>query len=722
MAYAFFKSVKDTDKFINMDPNVPVENPIVNYNNFWLGNQFSKPNNNKRMNWLHYGFGSSTTPIDWMLAGGYGGIVSNVRFNQKYLKDPYEFALLKSAYDYAAQNNMTLWIYDEYQWPSGKAYGLVLDSHPGREWESTGIEHIVLTGSGGFASYRLGDKNGKGIELGIMQATLTDATGSVNLMINGGCSVFAAASGSWTLDVYVLRYTYNDVEDRTDFNTLRDVDLLNPDAVKCFIELTHEQYKEHLGESFKNITAFFTDEPQLGNRDMRNYVVWTTGLAEKFYKTYGYEINIPSLFSGSTVYDRMIRLNYYQLVASMFKQSYVDQISEWCESNSVASSGHLLFEEDMNDHIETYGGNFMQIVGGMSIPGADVLWVDPYNLLRQNFIGNYMGLRYVSSAAKNAGKNDVMIEFNPNAVRALDRYEDVLGVSIAGLSITRLLGTNKYNFINPSMNYTIAEINAMNTYIGRLNTILDETVECGEIGIFYPIATVQAYHDADSVHSSEFGEKTKAIDINTNYEALCLLLLQNQLLFTVLDDESISQAQITADGKMLIGLGSYSTIVIPFTEYMSVAALQKLADFATAGGTVFFCQSTITQGMLLNQEAEIASTLSSFETSSANSIGALVRKVKASVSTSLTTKVSVGNSQNLLMGDFASKTHNVSFLVNTSDTDMAVQWSHADSYKGKSTIYYPGSGNIETIDCSKSELEAIIPAYQGILIVRENAN
>ncbi len=721
--YAFFKTAEDAAEFIKFKPDSSdEEKPNVNYQDFWLGEQFQTPTNDKKMNWLHYGFSASTSPVDWMLMGGYGGIVSNVKFNQNYLKDPNEFAILKKAYDYAASKGMTLWIYDEYQWPSGKAYGLVLDRQPGREWEATGIEHIVLTGTGGVASYTLGDKNGKDIELGIMQAIFTDSTGSVNLEINSDAGVSANASGEWRLDIYILRYTYDGVEDRTDFTTLRDVDLLNPAAVKCFIELTHQQYKDNFGESFKNITAFFTDEPQLGNRGMSDYVVWTDGLAERFYETYGYEINIPSLFSGSEVYDRMVRLNYYQLIANMFKESYIDQITEWCEANGVASSGHLLFEEDMNDHIETYGGNFMQVVGGMSIPGVDVLWVDPYNLLRQNFIGNYMGLRYVSSAAKNAGKNDVMIEFNPNAVSALDNYNDKLGVSLAGLSITRLLGTNKYNVINPSMDYSISELNKMNTYIGRLNTILDQTVECGELGIFYPIATVQAYHDADSDHSSETGEgNTYASEINTNYERLCLTMLQNQLLFTVLDDESISQSQITEDGKMLVGLGSYSVIVVPFAEYMSVEALQMLADFANAGGKVFLFKSNITHGLELGQEEKIADILASFEKSTAASTSALSRKVKEVISTSLTTTVSSGATKDLLMGDFTSSTHDVSFLVNTADTDMTVKWSYTDGYTGSATIYYPGEGNIETVELSEGG-EVIIPAYQGVLIVRENSN
>ena len=77
-----------------------------------------------------------------------------------------------------------------------------------------------------------------------------------------------------------------------------------------------------MGDAFRNVDAFFTDEPQLGNRGMRKYVVWTPGLEDKFRTEYGYELNLPSLFSGDTDADRLCRMQYYRLVAKLFRESY----------------------------------------------------------------------------------------------------------------------------------------------------------------------------------------------------------------------------------------------------------------------------------------------------------------------------------------------------------------------------------------------------------------
>ncbi len=692
----------------------------VNYADFWLGEEFANPDNSKRMYWLSYGFNGNTSPVDRFLSEGYGGICSNVNFNQNYLKDPKEFAILKKVYDYALEKGMTLWLYDEYQFPSGKAYGLVLDAQKGREWESTGVKHLTFTGTGGTASYSVGAAYGTDVEIGVVQAILTDDKGSRNLVVNESGNVEATATGMWTLDIYLLRYNYDGEEDRSDFSTLRDVDLLNPDAVKYFIEITYQQYHDRLGDTFDSIEAFFTDEPNLGNVEEIGYIPWTKGLDERFYETYGYQINIPSLFNGFTDYDKMVRLNYYQLVSAMFKEAYIDQIADWCEAHGTAFSGHLLLEENFNHHIEVYGGNLLQTLGGMTIPGSDALWVDPDNLLNLNCFGSFMGLNYAYSAAKNDGKRDVLVEYNPAVFDSFNDLEDKFGASIGGLSIMRLLGSNKYVIINPQYSYNSKQLNHLNTYIGRLNTVLDETVECGDLAVFYPIATAQALYYADKDQDVD----SYVSDLNYKYQMLCKELNENQCRHTIIDDESICASTITSDGRMLIGLGSYSIIIVPYTEYMSVRALEKLEQFIEAGGKVAFVDSDIKHGLVAGQEDEVKVIIDriSDKVITASRSSVLVKKIVNLISHDLTAKVVNGSRERFMMADFESEDRDVSFLVNASAKDMTVKWNYTDGYDGKADIYYPGSGNIEAVDMSEGVITVVIPAYEGILIVREDDN
>lgn len=725
-AYALYDNLEDAMTFANYkSPTFSADDllPDVDYASFWRGEAFAHPDNFEKILWVHYGFNESTfeSALDRFEAQGFGGVVSNVNFNQQYLKDEAEFELLRRVYMSAVERKMNVWIYDEYQWPSGRAYGQVLDDGHD-EYESTGIKHKTLTGNGGTVSYTLDEEYR---EIRVMEAILKDEDGERTLNLVDNTIESVTAKGAWTLDVYVLRYTFEGEEDRTNFDKLRHVDLLNKDAVARFIELTHEHYKSAFGDDFSVVDAFFTDEPQLGNRDYEDYAAWTNGLDVLFKETYGYDLPIHAIFKGDDDASKLARMQYYALVADLFKSSYIDQISAWCEANGVNSSGHLLFEENMNDHVETYGGNFLQIIGGMTIPGADILWVDPTHLLSNCNIGSYMGLRYVTSGAKNAGRDRVMIEYNPSAVKTEEFSKDYMGSSIGGATLTRLFGTTEYTMINPQNDYRIAEINLLNNYIGRLNTLLADTKETGDVGVFYPIATIQALHDADSVHSSAYGKETDAaVKLNNDYAELCKQLLTNQVLYTVIDDESICAAEISSDGRLIIGNGAYRIMILAYADYISAEAAEKLDAFCKAGGTVIFFDGAPSKSLDGKSDDRVAAAMASMSdqpTYKRNRLPKMCVEISEMCNNimSIDSCKGVGKTD-VLYGDFADDGHDLSYFANSAATAATLSVTFRDGYDGAYTIYYPYSGNIES--GSGNTIALSVPAYEAVIVMREDDN
>ena len=377
----------------------------------------------------------------------------------------------------------------------------------------------------------------------------------------------------------------------------------------------------------------------------------------------------------------------------------------------------------MNDHVETYGGDFMQIIGGMTIPGADTLWIHPNQLLSECFVGNHMGLRYVASAARNAGKSDVMLEYNPSAVSTDDFQNDKMGASIGGATLTRLFGSTIYNVINPQYDYSYDEINYLNTYVGRLNTILDGTREAGDMAIFYPIATIQALHNADDVHSAERGEGTEAVELNRNFTQLCLDLLQRQVLYTVIDDQSICAATVTTDGRLVIGNGSYRTIVLAYGEYISAEAAEKLALFKEAGGNVVFVatgyedyKTTGTEG-----NARVAAAMEKLaDCDQFKASVAATRISKMAHNAMKLTALDTLNTRNVLYGDFIDAEHDITFVANSTALDGKATLAFTDDYDGAYTVYYPGTGLI--VSGSGNSVDIDLPAYCAVLIMREDKN
>ena len=90
------------------------------------------------------------------------------------------------------------------------------------------------------------------------------------------------------------------------FNHQSYADTLNPEAVRYFLEVTHEKYCQAVGGEFgKTIPAIFTDEPQfgkkrcLGNADSQEEVMlpFTEDFPDSFQKAYGEDLldHIPEL-------------------------------------------------------------------------------------------------------------------------------------------------------------------------------------------------------------------------------------------------------------------------------------------------------------------------------------------------------------------------------------------------------------------------------------------
>ncbi len=722
--YGLYETREDAETFVNFTPTSsgsaePL--PDVDYASFWRGEAFANPANSTRMRWVTYGFETTnTTPIDNFLAQGFGGVVSNVLFEKNYLLNDQQFEIVGSVYDYASKQGMTTWIYDEYQWPSGKAFGQVLEGHD--EYQATGIAHRILQGKDGeTATFTC-----SGSDIRILRVDIDDKNGRRTLTAADGVGereVTFVPEGRWQLHVYVLRYSYEGVEDRNDYTTLRHVDLLNKDAVARFIELTHQRYKDKMGESFKNVEAFFTDEPQLGNRAMTGYAVWTPGLDELFKETYGYELDIADLYEGDDADAKRARMQYLSLVAKLFKEAYIDQISAWCEANGTASSGHLLFEECMTDQIETYGGDFLQIIGGMTIPGVDLLHVTPDRLLSKNHIGNAVGTRYVVSAAKNQGKDRVMVEYNPDAANALSDTAPLTDC-IAGVTLTRLLGTTDYNVINPQMNLTTDGYRELNTYVGRLNTLLEGAVECGELAVFYPIATVQAMYDADTGHTTETNGRSKAYRLDTEYQQMCVDLLTAQYLYTVIDDVALQNATIASDGCLCVGDGAYSAIVMPLTQYISAKAMETLVTFKAAGGTVIFVGDTPAYGLMAEEDARVAAAMEQLAGSPTydKADAAFLADLSKYVSRRANVTAAKADQQTaILTGDFSTEDRDILYLASTAGSEGSFTVTYTDGYTGKVTVYYPRSAMIETMEVTADGLTVTIPAYEAVLVVREDA-
>ena len=67
----------------------------------------------------------------------------------------------------------------------------------------------------------------------------------------------------------------------------QNVDYMNPDAIRLFLDVTHEEYKKRYGAFFgKSIPGIFFDEIYMTGKPLP----WTEKLPERFEERYGYSV------------------------------------------------------------------------------------------------------------------------------------------------------------------------------------------------------------------------------------------------------------------------------------------------------------------------------------------------------------------------------------------------------------------------------------------------
>ena len=143
------------------------------------------------------------------------------------------------------------------------------------------------------------------------------------------------------------------------YNNMTPTDTLNPDAVRAFLCLTHEKYKETIGKEFGGtVQGFFTDEPNCFDffthfDAPKPWVPWTHGFSEYFEQNRGYDPTpyLPHLFlddfqpGNPDISKEKLRHDFWRTVTQRFSHAYMKQLYDWCGSNHLLSAGHLLYEK-----------------------------------------------------------------------------------------------------------------------------------------------------------------------------------------------------------------------------------------------------------------------------------------------------------------------------------------------------------------------------------------
>ena len=237
-------------------------------------------------------------------------------------------------------------------------------------------------------------------------------------------------TGEWTVMLFAERVMYEGTHSQGNVSEFKHyVNLLDPEVTKAFLRVTHEAYYRELPpDQWDIVEAIFTDEPSfmcyyvpalperyqgkvpVGDaprfKDRPMAVPWIRGFGEIFREKKGYDLKpyYYALFFSQAEQACYVRQDYYEVLTDVYANAFYGQIQDWCEDHGIASSGHLLLEENILDHVIFHGSMF-DVIRRMDLPGLDMLSSNPEEMMHGgSFMGDsFMGVKQIISVAHLSG-------------------------------------------------------------------------------------------------------------------------------------------------------------------------------------------------------------------------------------------------------------------------------------------------------------------------------
>lgn len=510
---------------------------------------------------------------------GLGGFFmhSRVGLDTAYLSDEW-FECVNACIDEAEKLDMNAWLYDEDRWPSGAAGGLVTKNHAYR------AKKIIVEELSTAASFKWQKDT-----VAVFAAEVTGKNArNVRQLVKNDLEI----SPKETLLHFYLQIQ----KDSNWYNGQAYLDLMDKKAVKEFIRVTHEKYRQEIGQHFgKRVPGIFTDEPNYltvchneGNN--RTSIPWSNDLEATFKKKNGYDIipHLPEIiFDIEGIELSRARYNYHDCLTSMFVEAFAKQIGEWCDKNNMQHTGHMLEEDTLHSQTARVG-SCIRSYEYMQAPGMDLL-TEHWTI--------YDTAKQVSSAARQFDRKWRLTEtygctgwdFPFKGHKALGDWQAALGINFRAqhLSWYTMLGQAKRDY--PAGIFYQSpwwqQYSKVEDYFGRINAVMINGCEVRDLLV------VHANESMWTIFCKSWFDNKKVKAYDQMFIDMRNSLLKENIDFDYGDEEVISRHTSIVKGnrpKIKLGKAEYMAVLVPPLKTMRASTLKLLQDFRAAGGKVVF--------------------------------------------------------------------------------------------------------------------------------------
>jgi len=546
----------------------------------------------------------------------------------------FQFAVRKSA-----ELGLDVWVFDEFAWPTCSAKGKVQEVDPtyrmrvlscfstdargpgevnfSPDWGKTGMADAPVDSRPGGGETSSSDEGGRPtaitgylypetIEEGnrlffdprverVLAVPLEDGQMQIDQAqnITDSCDdlslKWSAPGGDWRILMLISR----------DFGL--NIDVLNPEAVQCFLDVTCEKYKKYVGEFFgTTFKGFFSDETRMIRNTQHRFaepsVAFSLNLFERLEENGISNLNecLAAVFAEEdSPRIHASRWRYWNQVTEIYGESFYDQLREWADRNGVIYTGDCFSEES---GIIPQMGDYFRMARPYHMPGLDAL-CPPKSQGRESF----KSPKFASSVAhQNEG---------PVKGRVLCEGPGLLGwgTTIEEMKhVTDWMYVFGVNILVPNaMHYTIAHdqlyetpsyffqwtlwpfYSAWDRYTANLGRELTRGRHVAPVAYYFPTESLLTPFRPMKPMTRAMryeGEMREIFPIVT-YTAHDMI--RRQIDYDYIDYEGMKRATVRGGNLELAG-ESFPLVLVPAAKIIARDSAAKIREFAESGGKVLW--------------------------------------------------------------------------------------------------------------------------------------
>jgi len=672
-----------------------------------IDSEFLNPPNDCRI--VQFGgHDGSIVPIAKMREYGIGGVELFMSLHN-YLRNEEAWAAMITNIREAKKAGMQVWVADDNGYPSAQAGGLVVAADP--KFELRVLAQLSQRGNGAQpVQIDLppgGEKFVRATLYPIKDGSL-DYDAGIDVPVQGDSIQATGLPGQWALYAFIQQIN-NDAGSPARGtmqgfgNTGHYPNLLNPDAMAKFVDLTHAEYARRLGPLAGQIDLFYTNEPHPGSiwhtggerPGGISFLPWSAALPERFRKEHGYDLMpfLTALYEGTSDQAKLVRRHFYQTVGNMFTENITGRFARWCGENGVKSGGHLFGEERMDMHV-ICSGNYFQAMQQQHVPGCDIPMPNPGDHW------NYWSPKLTSSVAQLQNLEEVTCLMDP----LIDRKGDTSFVTatleqvMRYLNVAFLCGVNHVSSYSFWYKYPPEVYRKINEQVGRLALMLRGAKNASTIALYYPIESFQSTFRPVPVTLCPIDIKSKP----ANYDPQMILMeeTQEQIIpslfehgydFSWVDGDAVLKAKIR-EGRLIMGAHEYTSIIMPRVELLPLPVMQKLQQFEKAGGKVLWVDSLPRLGDSPEEHEAVRAAVAEAKVITPAQV---VENLGSAFPASFRLRFDAERKE-ILIGRFERDGRGINYVVNKGSAAVSPRFRLEGKASGSVQVYNPADGTITT--------------------------